>query len=239
MLLREGSARNESIDRALAASLALVAGAINAAAFYAAGFFAANMTGNVSSASDYLALGNWRSMSFYLLLVGAFILGSCVSALLLGSGIRRGASRVYAYVLLGEAVLLAAIGLLSPVVPAWHRPAFIVVSLAFLMGSQNAVVTRISGAKVRTTHVSGMATDLGIGIAHLWDGWRGRSTIEQRRENRHRIALHATTIFAFFGGGVIGVVLYRAIGSNMLLVAAGAVAGIALLGSRGVQRATP
>jgi uncharacterized membrane protein YoaK (UPF0700 family) len=235
MLLREGPARNESIDRALAGSLAFVAGAINAAAFYAAGFFAANMTGNVSAASDYLALGNWRSMSFYLLLVGAFIIGSCVSALLLGSGIRRGASRVYAYVLLGEAALLAAIGLLAPVVSAGHRPAFIVASLAFLMGLQNAVVTRISGAKVRTTHVSGMATDFGIGIAHLWEGWRGHGTIEKRMENRRRMALHATTIVAFFGGGVVGVLLYREIGHNMLLVAGAAVAGIALLGSRGVS----
>jgi uncharacterized membrane protein YoaK (UPF0700 family) len=32
----------------------------------------------------------------------------------------------------------------------------------FLMGLQNAVVTRISNARVRTTHVSGTATDIGI-----------------------------------------------------------------------------
>jgi uncharacterized membrane protein YoaK (UPF0700 family) len=236
MLLREGSARNEDIDRALAGSLAFVAGAINAAAFYAAGFFAANMTGNVSAASDYLALGNWRSAAFYLLLLAAFVFGSCIAALLLGAGIRRGASRVYGYVLVGEAVLLAGIGVLAPFVSESHRAAVIVVSLAFLMGLQNAVVTRISGAKVRTTHVSGMATDLGIGIAHLWEGWRGRTTIEKHLENRRSMALHATTILAFFGGGVIGVLLYREIGPNMLLVAGAAVAGIALAGSRGVSR---
>ena len=47
MLTREGSNRNELIDRRLAAYLAAVAGALNAAAFSAVGFFSANMTGNV------------------------------------------------------------------------------------------------------------------------------------------------------------------------------------------------
>lgn len=58
MLIREGTDRTVAIDLKLAASLALIAGALNAAGFQAAGFFSANMTGNVSSLSDYLGLAN-------------------------------------------------------------------------------------------------------------------------------------------------------------------------------------
>ncbi|WP_200847882.1 DUF1275 family protein [Rhizobium sp. 18055] len=58
MLIRQGADRDELADR-LATSLAAVAGALNAAAFYAVGFFSANMTGNVSLLSDHVAIGDW------------------------------------------------------------------------------------------------------------------------------------------------------------------------------------
>ena len=48
----EGISRSDALDRKLAASLAAVAGALNAAAFYAVGFFSANMTGNRVSRSE-------------------------------------------------------------------------------------------------------------------------------------------------------------------------------------------
>jgi uncharacterized membrane protein YoaK (UPF0700 family) len=42
------------------------------------------------------------------------------------------------------------------------RGSILILGLSFLMGIQNAVVPRISDARVRTTHVSGMSTDIGI-----------------------------------------------------------------------------
>jgi uncharacterized membrane protein YoaK (UPF0700 family) len=59
MLIREGNERTIAIDVKLATSLAAVAGSLNTAGFQAAGFFSANMTGNVSSLSDYLGTGQF------------------------------------------------------------------------------------------------------------------------------------------------------------------------------------
>ena len=52
MLVHEGETRSPAADRALALSLAGVAGALNTAGFYAVGLYASNMTGNVSAISD-------------------------------------------------------------------------------------------------------------------------------------------------------------------------------------------
>lgn len=236
MLVTEGAARSEQVDRNLAVLLALVAGALNAAAFHAAGFFAANMTGNVSAASDYLALGSWGRVTFFFWLVFSFIAGACVCALLIAAGHRHGIRQVYGYVLLGEALLLAALGVLAPSVPPPAHTVLVVQSLAFLMGLQNALVTRISGARVRTTHISGMATDLGIEIAALWESLRGREAPGGAAENRRRLSLHASTILAFFVGGVAGVMAYRHFADGLLLMAAAVVGAVALAGISNTRR---
>lgn len=144
MLVRQGSHRNEKIDRGLAASLAAIAGALNASAFYAVGFFSANMTGNVSTLSDHLAVGQWLSALFYGGIVMAFVLGAAVSTLIVNEGRRRGVHAIYAYSILAEAMLLAILGCADLwLLAAWRVPV-LVPGLAFLMGLQNAVVTRIS-----------------------------------------------------------------------------------------------
>ncbi|MEJ1975184.1 MAG: DUF1275 family protein [Acetobacteraceae bacterium] len=54
---KERPAADEA-DRRLACSLAAIAGALNAAGFYAVGFYSSHMTGNTSSIADNLALGD-------------------------------------------------------------------------------------------------------------------------------------------------------------------------------------
>ena len=131
---------------------------------------------------------------------------AAVSTLVIGMGKRRGYPGIYALVILLEAVLLACLeGVALWLQPRLGIPA-LVLGLAFLMGLQNAVVTRISDARVRTTHVSGMATDIGIELALLLDGWRGRTAGGEGESVRGRLRLHLETICSFFVGGVVGVV---------------------------------
>lgn len=148
MLVQEGDERSDAIDRRLACALAGVAGALNAAAFYAVGFFSANMTGNISILSDHLTLRQWGSGTFCLFIVLAFISGAMVSTLIINGRRRIGAHGIYAINILIEGILLfvlcaADLALSSP----WRVPV-IVLGLSFLMGLQNAVVTRLSGARV-------------------------------------------------------------------------------------------
>ncbi|MGC1302876.1 MAG: YoaK family protein [Caulobacteraceae bacterium] len=230
MLISQGDARSIDVDRRLAWILAAVAGALNAAAFRAVGFFSANMTGNVSSLSAHLAAGDLVMGAFYLAIVVAFILGAGFSTLLINLGRRRRIHAIYAFSILAEATLLALLGCADFWLPAASRGAVLVLGLSFLMGLQNAVVTRISEARVRTTHVSGMATDIGIELGMLLDIARGREGPAEAAPVRARLRLHAQTVLAFLAGGVAGVVLYRSIGGFLLIAAAAVLFGVALSG---------
>jgi uncharacterized membrane protein YoaK (UPF0700 family) len=222
MLIREGDQRSIDIDIRLAALLAAVAGALNAAGFHAAGLFSANMTGNVSALADYIGLGRFGVAGIVATLVCSFILGAFVSGLLIEAGRQRGVRAIYAYSITLEAGLLVLLGLIDMFVPDAHNGPPIIVGLSFIMGLQNAATTRISGAKVRTTHVSGLATDLGLALAALINGRAPREEILPR------LRLFATTILAFFLGGVVGVGLYLAIDGLLFFGGAVMLALIAL-----------
>lgn len=218
MLVREGDERHEILDLGLGSCLATVAGALNAAAFYAVGFFSANMTGNLSTLSDHLALGE-SSAPFYASILLTFILGAIAAALLISAGRRRRMKSIYGYCILLEAVLLAALGCADHWFLEELRVPVIVLGLAFLMGLQNAVGTRVSRSKVRTTHVSGMATDVGIELAAVIDLLRGRADEETGTQLRN-LRLHASTLLSFMVGGILGVVIYRAVDGYLLILCA-------------------
>lgn len=236
MLIRQGVDRDERIDRRLAMSLAGIAGALNAAAFYAVGFFAANMTGNVSLLSDHIALGDWVSGFFYLFVVLVFILGAVVSTVAINAGRRRHLGAIYAYCILAEAFLLALLGAADLWLLSTLRAPVLVLGLAFLMGLQNAVVTRISDARVRATHVSGMATDIGIELGMALDIARGRVLDAEAAQNRSKLLLHVYTVLAFLIGGVAGVLAYRIAGGWLLIGAAALLVTIAFSGIADVRR---
>ena len=167
MLIREGDQRSHDIDVRLAALLAGVAGSVNAAGFQATGFFSANMTGNVSALSDFFGLGRFGLAAFSGSLVVAFIAGAFGSGLLIEFGRRRGVRAIYAYSITLEAALLLVVGGLHRLFPTLGSGVALIMCLSFIMGIQNAASSRISQARVRTTHVSGMATDIGLGLAAL------------------------------------------------------------------------
>ncbi|WBO24272.1 YoaK family protein [Sphingomonas abietis] len=219
MLIRQGNARDDRIDRRLASVLAAVAGGLNAAAFHAVGFFSANMTGNVSTLSSLIALGQWMHGLGYVTIVLTFVLGATISTLAVDAGLRRAITTIYARVVVAEGLLLIVLGVAEMGLDQERGVPLLILALSFLMGLQNAIVTHISDARIRTTHVSGMATDIGIEIAKLVGLRASVSEDGERRATATKLRLHVQTIACFLGGGVAGVLLYRALDSGMLLVA--------------------
>lgn len=214
MLIHEGHERTAAIDLKLAASLAAVAGAINAAGFQATGFFTANMTGNVSSLADHLGLTNVTLAAAFTALVVSFIAGAFFSGVLIEIGRGRQIPGIYAYSILVEAILLIALAIADFGLPIDQSRPILVFGLSFVMGLQNAATTRISNARVRTTHVSGMATDIGLNLATLTN--RG----QDHAEARSRLVLHMSTLGSFLLGGIAGVLCYLVIGAFVFVLAA-------------------
>ena len=228
MLIRQGDARDSRVDRQLAYALAAVAGGLNAAAFHAVGFFSANMTGNVSALSSLLALGQWARGLGYLMIVLVFIAGSTISTLTIDAGLRRGIVTIYARVVLGEAVTLALLGVADVSLDRADGVPLLILGLAFLMGLQNAIVTHISDARVRTTHVSGMATDIGIGTARIIDILRGKADPADHDAAMTKLSLHGGTVTSFLAGGIVGVLTWRVAGDMVFPIAAIPLAAVAI-----------
>ncbi len=212
MLTRVGDARTASIDLALAGLLSSVAGALNAVGFVVAGSFTANMTGNISAFADYLAHGAVVLALSFLGLVAAFMSGAVLAALAIQTGERYRLRSVFALAIAAEAVIVLLLGLGFVLAPAMLPETVLLIVLSFVMGVQNATTTMISRARVRTTHVSGMATDVGIELAAL------AGSPQQRREAVPKLVLHSLTLVCFAVGGVAGVLLLGGIGYWLLVL---------------------
>ncbi|MHA7870307.1 MAG: YoaK family protein [Salipiger thiooxidans] len=212
MLFREGNDRNQSIDLGLAALLSLVAGALNATGFEVAGLFSANMTGNVSAMADKIASGAWGVALLFALVVALFVSGALLAGLAIEWARGRNRRGIYAALIEVEAAILLALGGIGLYAPGLIDGVALIGVLGFTLGLQNAVTTRISSARVRTTHVSGMATDVGLALAGLWVGRNGAE------RHRAQLALHATTIAAFVVGGILGALSHAALGAGTFLL---------------------
>lgn len=231
MLFQELEKRNFVMNRRLGSSLAMIAGAINVAGFMEFGYYCANMTGNASALALNLQKGALQEGLRALELGGSFVLGAVICTILVNIGHRQRWPAKYVFSILLEAGLLALMGLVNAIRGFDQASFFPAFTLAFLMGLQNATVTRISGSVVRTTHITGMMTDLGIEIADLLDSWRYNVSNEHRHSIKQRLWLHLQIIGSFVVGGVIGAFVYHDRPTYFFLITACLLAGSAILGS--------
>ncbi|WP_171902382.1 YoaK family protein [Sinorhizobium sp. RAC02] len=192
----------------LASILAFVAGGVNSAGYMAYHYFSANMTGNVSLASELLAVFRFDAALAFLTVVVMFIVGAFLASFLIEVGKRQRRSNIYALTLIVEATLLILIGLAAALSTQPLNGVLVVGLLSLTMGIQNAASTRISGSRVRTTHVSGVATDLGVGLAMLLGVGAGA----EKSAIVLRLKLHLATIVFFALGGVLGVLGHQQLG---------------------------
>lgn len=189
-----------------AVTLACVAGMVNVVGFL--GFehqAVTHLTGTTSMLAAALTYGDLRAASHLFGVVIAFVGGASLSGLIIqDSTLHLG--RRYGLVLAIESMLLFA------AVPMFQREQVRgLLAAAMACGLQNAMATTYSGAVVRTSHLSGMFTDLGIGFGHALRGMPLQ---------RRRLMLSGLIIGGFFAGGVIGALLFARIGYAALYVPA-------------------
>ena len=197
-----------------------MAGAVNAGGFLAVQSYTSHVTGAVSRMADELALGHQALALAASGVVVFFLLGAFCSGLLINLGRRYRFQAHYALSLMLEACLLLTFGLMGYRLNELHR-LFVPVTVAllsFIMGMHNSVVTTISNAEVRTTHLTGIVTDLGLELSRLFYfnvEEDGRST--KVRANRDRLKLHGLILASFFGGGLVGALGFKHVGFKVTI----------------------
>jgi len=207
-----GQHRTAATNRLLGTLLAFNAGAINAGGFLVVSMYTSHMTGFASMLADNLILGNMTLVLGALGTLLAFITGAAVTAVMVNWARQRHVRSEYALPLLLEALLLLIFGLLGATLnrqTPFAVPLTVLV-LSFTMGLQNALVSKISSSQIRTTHMTGIITDLGIELGKMFYWNRTESPMESRvRANRIKLRLFSTLLTAFIVGGLVGAAGFR------------------------------
>jgi uncharacterized membrane protein YoaK (UPF0700 family) len=202
--------RSPAANLRLGTTLSFIAGATNAGGFLAVGQYTSHMTGLLSSVADHLVLGQFTLVMAALAAIGAFVGGAMTTALMVNWGLRRQLRSAFARPLALETSLLLVFGLFGAAINL-HGELFApltVLLLCYIMGLQNAVITKVSNAEIRTTHVTGLVTDIGIELGKLV--YFNRSPAPTKVvANRRKLKIHLSLIAAFFTGGLLGALGFK------------------------------
>jgi uncharacterized membrane protein YoaK (UPF0700 family) len=205
--------------------LCFAAGCVNAISLLACERFVTHVTGT-ATLLGIEAAHFWLAFDFALVL-SAFVFGATFAVLVMDIRARRGKRPMYALPLFLVSALLVAVAIVGhyggfgPFGQTVDEPVdFVLLSiLAFAMGIQNGAVATSTGLMVRTTHLTGPATDLGMHLAELVTS-RG----EMRKLAARSAALRIGKIVSFIVGAAAGVPLAHAFGFVGFVVPAGLVA---------------
>ena len=199
----------------LAISLSWVAGYVNVVLLINCGQTVSHQTGNTTRFGDAIGSlllhkeGAAFELAFFGSLIGLFLLGSFSSGLMIEVAQRSNRRSPFLFPMIGEVICLAAVLLLL----VWRPMLPIIPGLAAMaMGLQNATITRISGAVVRTTHLTGVVTDLGLELVQLWRNKTARPAAGRR------VILLSCIFGSFLFGVTAGTLLCEKFGPPALLL---------------------
>ncbi len=230
----------------LAISLSWIAGFTNVITLIVSAQTISHVTGNTTWMGRML-VGPWdgevgHTVFVFGFLVGTFFLGAVLSGLMTERADRQGLSSRYIAPIASEAILL---GLYSICLVYWAHghghvmrsggaiplppPIWMVGLASVAMGLQNATITKVSGDVVRTTHVTGVVTDLGLQGVQLFMWWRDKTRcgqpgrygrvlrVSRRYPTAMRVLLLASIYGSFLFGVCAGSVLYFLIPDQAML----------------------
>ena len=219
MLSHRGKERSFMQNLRLAVLLSFVGGVVNVSGFLALKLMTTNVTGYLSNFAQEVLTFNKTAILKSVLLLVAFFLGSFTSHVILQLQ-KMIWNKVYFTVpLILEAVLLGGVAYVEGDILSQY-PMKIAYILLFAMGLQNSLVTFISKAVVRTTHITGIVTDLGIETARLFFYFRNANV---RRVLFSHIGLKLAIVLSFGIGGITAAFSFEYLHLRTLYIGVGVI----------------
>lgn len=215
MFRHKGKSRTLKHNLRIASLLSFVAGVVNVAGFLAVQKLTTNVTGHFAFFVDEVFKQNFSESLHYFLYILFFFLGSFFSSFSIELTSKINDRFIYRIPVIAEILILLLVSIFGEQLIS-ESPNLLAHSLLFAMGLQNSLVTRISNATVRTTHLTGLFTDLGIELSQLFF-YKLR---EQKDKLYSSIKLRLTIICFFFLGGLLGGIIYSEINLYVLTIAA-------------------
>jgi len=218
MFRHQGKSRNLKHNLRIATVLSFVAGIVNVVGFLAFNQLTTNVTGHFALFINDVAEFKFWKGTIYFLYIFSFLFGSFCSSFLIEKFRENKQLNVYVIPTLIECFILISVGFLSNFLMILY-PNILICLLLFAMGLQNSFVTKISNAVVRTTHLTGLFTDLGIDLSMLL--FPKYDTIKVKL--KANIKLRIYIILFFFAGGLSGGFFYSKLNLQLNTLIIGAI----------------
>jgi uncharacterized membrane protein YoaK (UPF0700 family) len=216
LLHLSGRHRTPSVDRMFGLVLAFNAGAVNAGGVLVVHMYTSHMSGFASQVADGLVLGNVQLLLGAIGALLAFTVGAAASSIMVHWGLQHHLRSAFAIPLMLEAALLLLFGLLGTVTLTWptlFAVPLTVLLLSFIMGLQNGLSSSMSHGRLRTTHMTGHVTDLGLELGRLlYRNQRGTPLTERVLASRTALKFHGGLLAMFVVGGMVGAAGFKYIG---------------------------
>ncbi|RYJ41374.1 YoaK family protein [Flavobacterium beibuense] len=210
MFRHKGKRRSYGHNLRLASILSFVAGIVNIVGLLSVNVLTTNVTGHFAFFSSTFVSEEFSNAVIYLWFLVSFLAGAFCSNLISETIVRIRENLSYVVPILLEIILLVLVATLH-----FNKPDVLACILLFAMGLQNALVTRVSQSVVRTTHLTGIFTDLGIELSQLLF----YKTANENFTLKRSIYLKLAIILCFFAGGIAGGFAYYYLKLKVLLIA--------------------
>ncbi|MBT2560659.1 DUF1275 domain-containing protein [Pedobacter sp. ISL-68] len=207
MLRHLGAKRTYGHNLRLASLLGMTAGFVNAEGYLGFSILTTNVTGHAAFFAERIAFQDWGTVQVIALWMMLFLGGAFISGLILSF---TGHNQRYSYsipILIEIGVLLFSAFYGGRYSETLLSKELFAGSLLFAMGMQNSLVSMVSGSVVRTTHLTGTFTDLGIELAQVL-----RNEGQERKTVKSKIRLRLAIIFFFMAGAIAGAYLFKHFG---------------------------
>ena len=216
--------------------MAFQAGGLNIGAYLASHHFVSHVTGFATLFGNEVARADYPRAVGLLAVPALFLIGAMISGFLVDIRLKLKKKPKY-YIVFGVMFFLTTMVVIlgfngvfgsfgNPLTVA--RDYLLMAILCLICGIQNGTITSVSRSVVRTTHLTGILTDLGIGLVRVLNGTKIDGGVdEDARANLMRLGL----ISSFVLGSIVGGFLFPSAGFRGFLLpvlVSGALFGVTL-----------
>jgi uncharacterized membrane protein YoaK (UPF0700 family) len=185
----------------LASSTAMVSGMTNVVGLMAFLAFTTNVTGHVANLSKHIVEQNFGEILIFILWLFMFFAGAFLSSFIVRSLQDKSYYRAHSIPIIIEILVLLFVAIYGH---NFYRETqtereIVIAVILFSMGLQNSLVSTISGGLIKSSHLTGLFTDLGSEVAE----WL-HPNAEKTEVVRNKIYIRLTVLAFYLLGGIIG-----------------------------------
>jgi uncharacterized membrane protein YoaK (UPF0700 family) len=217
MFRHQGKNRTFIHNLRLATLLSFVAGIVNVTGVLSIQTLTTNVTGHFAYFAEEIMKRDYAAAITFFVFTLFFLFGAFTSNFLAELISKKHPNLSHVIPISLEMIVLIGVGIFgAQSALSSSEGKWIAFSMLFAMGIQNSLVTKISQSTVRTTHLTGLFTDLGIELSQLFFYKKP----EEKKKLKTSIYLRLSIIAFFFIGCISGGFLYNLLEMKTLFVAA-------------------